>query len=183
MFVFKIKTEIFLFYINKNSSLPSFNFNDVHRENFPRIRISRKSKNFSYWIIYREIFAVWCVEVFWWLFLFFFQTVSVTVSVMTLTSISIDRWYAICHPLKFKSTTSRARTAIIIIWIVGLASGNKLLLNQMANAPRQAVDSFVWLDRITIDYIDTNDNCIYNQRYRVVRQHNVVVLFVRLYLI
>ncbi|XP_060833731.1 orexin receptor type 2-like [Rhopalosiphum padi] len=52
----------------------------------------------------------------------YFQTVSVTVSVMTLTSISIDRWYAICHPLKFKSTTSRARTAIIIIWIVGLAS-------------------------------------------------------------
>lgn len=55
--------------------------------------------------------------------LIFFQTVSVTVSVMTLTSISIDRWYAICHPLKFKSTTSRAKTAIIIIWIVGLASG------------------------------------------------------------
>ncbi|XP_025411369.1 orexin receptor type 2-like isoform X2 [Sipha flava] len=52
----------------------------------------------------------------------YFQTVSVTVSVMTLTSISIDRWYAICHPLKFKSTTGRARTAIIIIWIVGLAS-------------------------------------------------------------
>ncbi|VVC43258.1 Hypothetical protein CINCED_3A011366 [Cinara cedri] len=50
------------------------------------------------------------------------HTVSVTVSVMTLTSISIDRWYAICHPLKFKSTTSRARTAIIVIWIVGLAS-------------------------------------------------------------
>lgn len=46
---------------------------------------------------------------------------------MTLTSISIDRWYAICHPLKFKSTTSRARTAIIIIWIVGLASGNKII--------------------------------------------------------
>lgn len=54
---------------------------------------------------------------------FLLQTVSVTVSVMTLTSISIDRWYAICHPLKFKSTTGRAKTAIIIIWIVGLASG------------------------------------------------------------
>ncbi|XP_050435944.1 orexin receptor type 2-like [Adelges cooleyi] len=52
----------------------------------------------------------------------YFQTVSITVSVMTLTSISIDRWYAICHPLKFKSTTGKARTAIVIIWIIGLLS-------------------------------------------------------------
>lgn len=66
-------------------------------------------------------------------FVFCSQTVSVTVSIMTLTSISIDRWYAICHPMKFKSTTSRARTAIIIIWIVGLASGNETF-NHVATA-------------------------------------------------
>jgi hypothetical protein len=71
-------------------------------------------------------FAI-CNIVFCFFFFIYLQTVSVTVSVMTLTSISIDRWYAICHPLKFKSTTSRARTAIIIIWIVGLASGNKII--------------------------------------------------------
>ncbi|OXU28377.1 hypothetical protein TSAR_002231 [Trichomalopsis sarcophagae] len=47
-------------------------------------------------------------------------TVSVTVSVLTLTFISIDRWYAICFPLRFKSTTSRAKTAIIIIWVMAL---------------------------------------------------------------
>ncbi|XP_046739134.1 orexin receptor type 2-like isoform X1 [Diprion similis] len=50
----------------------------------------------------------------------YFQTVSVSVSILTLTFISIDRWYAICFPLKFKSTTSRAKTAIIIIWVVAL---------------------------------------------------------------
>ncbi|XP_076028725.1 orexin receptor type 2-like isoform X2 [Oratosquilla oratoria] len=50
----------------------------------------------------------------------YFQTVSVSVSVLTLTAISLDRWYAICRPLKFRSTTSRARTAIIIIWIISL---------------------------------------------------------------
>ncbi|XP_041969826.1 orexin receptor type 1-like [Aricia agestis] len=50
----------------------------------------------------------------------YFQSVSVTVSVLTLTFISIDRWYAICFPLKFKSTTSRAKTAIFIIWIISL---------------------------------------------------------------
>ncbi|PSN49040.1 Orexin receptor type 2, partial [Blattella germanica] len=53
----------------------------------------------------------------------YLQTVSVAVSVLTLTFISVDRWYAICFPLKFKSTTSRAKTAIFIIWLVALAFG------------------------------------------------------------
>lgn len=50
----------------------------------------------------------------------YFQGVSVSVSILTLTFISIDRWYAICHPLKFKSTTAKARVCIIIIWIFSL---------------------------------------------------------------
>ncbi|XP_076655672.1 orexin receptor type 2 isoform X2 [Halictus rubicundus] len=50
----------------------------------------------------------------------YLQTVSVTVSILTLTFISIDRWYAICFPLRFKSTTSRAKTAIIGIWAFAL---------------------------------------------------------------
>ncbi|XP_049835137.1 orexin receptor type 2-like [Schistocerca gregaria] len=49
------------------------------------------------------------------------STVSVAVSVLTLTFISIDRWYAICFPLRFNSTTNRAKTAIGIIWFVSLA--------------------------------------------------------------
>ncbi|CAH2097865.1 unnamed protein product [Euphydryas editha] len=52
--------------------------------------------------------------------LLYFQSVSVTVSVLTLTFISMDRWYAICYPLKFKSTINRAKTAIFIIWVVSL---------------------------------------------------------------
>ncbi|XP_034826661.1 orexin/Hypocretin receptor type 1-like [Maniola hyperantus] len=52
--------------------------------------------------------------------LLYFQSVSVTVSVLTLTFISVDRWYAICFPLKFKSTISRAKTAIFVIWTFSL---------------------------------------------------------------
>ncbi|XP_037066840.1 orexin receptor type 2 isoform X1 [Peromyscus leucopus] len=48
----------------------------------------------------------------------YLQTVSVSVSVLTLSCIALDRWYAICHPLMFKSTAKRARNSIIIIWIV-----------------------------------------------------------------
>lgn len=47
-----------------------------------------------------------------------FQNLSAFVSVLTLTAISIERWYAICDPLRFHSTLRRARIAIIVIWLV-----------------------------------------------------------------
>lgn len=56
-----------------------------------------------------------------WCFVFFFfslQTISVSVSVLTLSCIAQDRWYAICHPLMFKSTAKRARKSIVVIWVV-----------------------------------------------------------------
>ncbi|XP_055696230.1 orexin/Hypocretin receptor type 1-like [Lutzomyia longipalpis] len=52
----------------------------------------------------------------------YFQTVSVTVSVLTLTFISIDRWYAICFPLRYVSTNERAIGSIAFIWLVALIS-------------------------------------------------------------
>ncbi|CAB1338521.1 unnamed protein product [Coregonus sp. 'balchen'] len=48
----------------------------------------------------------------------YLQTISVSVSVLTLSCIALDRWYAICHPLMFKSTARRARKSIILIWLV-----------------------------------------------------------------
>lgn len=51
------------------------------------------------------------------------QAVSVTVSVLTLTFISIDRWYAICFPLRYVSTNLRAILSIAFIWAVALLSG------------------------------------------------------------
>ncbi|XP_067124829.1 orexin receptor type 2-like [Centruroides vittatus] len=48
----------------------------------------------------------------------YLQSVSVSVSVLTLAFISIDRWYAICYPLRFKSTASRAKISIAVIWLL-----------------------------------------------------------------
>lgn len=44
---------------------------------------------------------------------------SVTVSILTLTFISIDRWYAIVFPLRYKPQPGRAIIYIVIIWAIG----------------------------------------------------------------
>ncbi|CAG5121201.1 unnamed protein product, partial [Candidula unifasciata] len=44
--------------------------------------------------------------------------VSVVVSVLTLTSISIERWFAICKPLTFQQTKARVVACVVIIWLV-----------------------------------------------------------------
>lgn len=59
-------------------------------------------------------------------YIFILQTVSVTVSVLTLTFISIDRWYAICFPLRYVSTNGRAIGSIAFIWAVAVVSGKYL---------------------------------------------------------
>lgn len=58
------------------------------------------------------------------------QSISVSVSVLTLTCISIDRWYAICRPLEFSSTKYRAKVTICLIWLASLlfASPNVVFL-------------------------------------------------------
>ncbi|XP_066143019.1 orexin receptor type 2-like [Euwallacea fornicatus] len=68
--------------------------------------------------------VMWDVTSTWWFgtamckFVLHFQSVSVTVSILTLTYISIDRWYAFCYPLSFRTTTAKAQGAICIIWIL-----------------------------------------------------------------
>lgn len=41
---------------------------------------------------------------------------------LTLTAISIDRFYAICHPLKFKTSLNQAKRIIALIWLVSLVT-------------------------------------------------------------
>ncbi|XP_074647741.1 neuromedin-K receptor-like isoform X2 [Tubulanus polymorphus] len=53
----------------------------------------------------------------------FVQIVTVTVSILTLTVISIDRYFAVLHPLKPRVSKTTAKVVIILIWIFALVSG------------------------------------------------------------
>ncbi|XP_071119099.1 orexin receptor type 2-like [Haliotis cracherodii] len=48
----------------------------------------------------------------------YYQTVTIIISVLTLTAISIERWFAICHPLTFKETKRRVVISIVVIWLL-----------------------------------------------------------------
>lgn len=67
--------------------------------------------------------------------LIIFQNVSITVSVLTLGAISVERWYAICHPLQFKSTVHRARVIMLMIWLVaGCLAIPELIVGELFRA-------------------------------------------------
>ncbi|XP_052778041.1 QRFP-like peptide receptor [Mya arenaria] len=52
----------------------------------------------------------------------YLQRVSVFVSVLTLTSISVERYLAICHPLRHHGSYFKTKPIIAVIWIVSLAT-------------------------------------------------------------
>ncbi|XP_076341272.1 orexin receptor type 2-like [Tachypleus tridentatus] len=76
-----------------------------------------------------------------------FVSVSVCVSVLTLSFISLDRWYAICYPLHFKSTTVRAKAVIFLIWLSSflLVLPDAIVLETRPN-PNLHVDTHYLMD-------------------------------------
>lgn len=60
----------------------------------------------------------------------FVQGVSVSVSVLTLTTISIDRYFIICSPMKVRSglTGGRAKVALACVWVLSALIMSPLLL-------------------------------------------------------
>ncbi|KAG8185982.1 hypothetical protein JTE90_003540 [Oedothorax gibbosus] len=66
-------------------------------------------------------------------FVHYFQNVSAICSVLTLTSMSVERYYAIMHPVKsrYQCTMSQARRVIIIIWIASFVTAIPIIFAQI----------------------------------------------------
>ncbi|XP_038057193.1 orexin receptor type 2-like isoform X2 [Patiria miniata] len=50
----------------------------------------------------------------------YIQNTSVCVSIFTLTMIAVDRYLAICRPLKFQISSKRTVITVIVIWVLSL---------------------------------------------------------------
>ncbi|WAR22723.1 OX2R-like protein [Mya arenaria] len=58
------------------------------------------------------------------------KTVSVSVSVLTLGAIAVERYFAICHPLRRRLTASTVSLFIVVIWTVSVIVALPELLYQ-----------------------------------------------------
>ncbi|XP_067005355.2 QRFP-like peptide receptor [Anabrus simplex] len=63
----------------------------------------------------------------------YMQSVSAICSVLTLTTMSIERYYAIVHPMraKYKCTISQARRIVIVIWAASFTLAVSMLFVQV----------------------------------------------------
>ncbi|KAK0058934.1 orexin receptor type 1, partial [Biomphalaria pfeifferi] len=59
----------------------------------------------------------------------FLQTTVVSVSVLTLCAIAVERYFAICRPLKSRITLRKVTVTVLIIWVISAAMASPNLNN------------------------------------------------------
>ncbi|XP_072015793.1 orexin receptor type 2-like [Amphiura filiformis] len=80
-------------------------------------------------------------------FIPYFQNVSVAVSVYTLMMIAVDRYLAICRPLKFQTSATRTISVIIIVWTVSfvIMIPDAIVHDTQANKATAILGKPLWL--------------------------------------
>ncbi|XP_045159970.1 orexin receptor type 2-like [Mercenaria mercenaria] len=74
----------------------------------------------------------------------FLQTVSVAVSVLTLGAIAVERYFAICHPLRRRLNSLTVTIVIVVIWITAICVSLPELIYQTLNR---------WYPEYVTDYL------------------------------
>ncbi|XP_076346394.1 QRFP-like peptide receptor [Tachypleus tridentatus] len=85
-------------------------------------------------VMYAKLFSYsWTFGEFCCKFVCYIQNVSSICSVLTLTAMSVERYYAIIHPVRsrYTCTTSQARRLIIAIWIASLTLAAPIIFIQV----------------------------------------------------
>ena len=82
-----------------------------------------------------------------------FQTVSVAVSVLTLTAISVERYFAICHPLWMRLNTTIMSLFIFVIWFSAICIAlPELIYQHLHDSYPNHVTSFLKYCRMEMPY-------------------------------
>ncbi|BFZ17756.1 hypothetical protein BsWGS_20795 [Bradybaena similaris] len=62
----------------------------------------------------------------------FFQNTVVGVSVLTLSAIAVERYFAICRPLKSRITMRKVKFTVLVIWLISAALGSPNITNTVS---------------------------------------------------
>lgn len=57
------------------------------------------------------------------------QNTVVGVSVLTLSAIAVERYFAICRPLKSRITMRKVTVTVFVIWLISAAMGSPNITN------------------------------------------------------
>lgn len=82
----------------------------------------------------------------------FATSVNVVASIMTLTAVALERYYAICHPLKMRylKKTTRVVVVMVVIWIVAFAVSSPFLVIQRIGNRLKKISEFPWLEVVEV---------------------------------
>ncbi|KOC68526.1 Pyroglutamylated RFamide peptide receptor [Habropoda laboriosa] len=118
--------------IFQNSQIPTFPYSQIiifSNYHIPKLSYSQipifpnVAKLFSY---------TWTMGLFLCKSVHYMQSVSAICSVVTLTAMSIERYYAIVHPMRaqYTCTISQARKIVIITWVASFLLGIPMIFTQ-----------------------------------------------------
>ncbi|XP_062612037.1 QRFP-like peptide receptor [Saccostrea cucullata] len=91
----------------------------------------------------------------------FATSMNVVASIMTLTVVALERYYAICHPLKIRYLKSNTRVMVVmfVVWILALAVSSPFLVVQKIGERLHHIDEppFLEIVEVCVEHYENPD--------------------------